>query len=263
MEAAVSMGDGRRLARLLLGAAASAAIGISLIGCSSTTSTSPQSSAVVPVGAAVTTIPVAAAPTTLVVAATEPAPPAAAGDTSTTSVPAPTSPAAPSVDGASLLSTAFTAMSAGYHFTTTLTVGGAVALTADGDRVGDGTRLGVTQGDVSVLYVITPGGTWVQPEGGEWEELDSDAASTDPLAALATPTSVALAGTDGTATMVTAMVPPASLGLAGDAPVAMSVRIDNGAITSVGYSTTIGGKPADMVAAIGSIVDPSPVVAPI
>ncbi|MCU1387889.1 MAG: hypothetical protein JWL72_1227 [Ilumatobacteraceae bacterium] len=170
---------------------------------------------------------------------------------------------APAVDGATQLQGAVAAMAAGYHFTTTLTIDGAVVLTADGDRVGDGTRLAVTQGGASVQYVITSAGTWVLPDGGEWQELDGDAASTDPIAALATPTSVAISSASGTATTLAATVPAASLGLAGDSPVTMSATIDHGAITTVGYNTTIDGKAAVMQAAISAVVDSTPVVAPI
>ena len=166
------------------------------------------------------------------------------------------------VDGVALLHGAIASMAAGYHFTTTLTVAGAVVLTAEGDRVGDGTRLGVTKGNVSVRYVITPTATWVQPEGGDWQQLASTSANADPIAALASPSAVHVTGVDGTATNVDASIPASALGLVGADTVTMSARIDNGAITSVGYATTIDGKPAVMQATIGAVVDGSPVTAP-
>jgi hypothetical protein len=155
-------------------------------------------------------------------------------------------------------------MAPGYHFTTTLSVDGATVLTADGDRVGEGTRLGVVQDGVAVQYVITPAGTWVKPDDGEWQQLETASAPSDPIAALASPTSVAATGVEGTATLLDVVVPAASLGLAADAPaLTLAVRVDNGTITSVGYTTTVDSHPAVMLAAIGPVVDGSAVVAPI
>ena len=80
-----------------------------------------------------------------------------------------------------MLSAAVAAMAPGYHYRSTVTVDGVVAVEADGDRVGDGTRLGVTRDGASVQYVITPDGTWVMPDGGEWDQLDTPAATSDPI----------------------------------------------------------------------------------
>ena len=253
------MGDlPRRRRRLRSSAAVAAVIGVTAAGCSSGADTQalPASTAAVTALAIdpSTTAPIPTAATAPVAVDT----PTKAADTTV----APVAAAAATVDGAALLHGAVGAMAAGYHFATTLTIGGAVVLTAVGDRVGDGTRLGVTQGDVSVQYVITPAGTWVQPEGGDWQQLDTPTASTDPILALASPSTVTVASVTGTATTVTAAVTPAALGLAGDAPVNLSATIDNGAITTVGYVADVNGKPATMQAVISPVVDASPVVAP-
>ena len=256
------MGEVRRRQRWLCAATAAAVLAVGASACSSGTSTtesipSPPSTVIAATTAPIATaaLPAAAAPATTATTASTPV--AAPGEAVATTVPA-----APTVDGATLLQSAVAAMAAGYHFTTTLTINGAVVLTADGDRVGDGTRLGVTQGGASVQYVITRGGTWVQPAGGEWQQLDSPAATTDPIAALAAPTSVTVASVTGSATTVTATVQPAALGLAGNTPVDMSATVDNGAITTVGYSAMVNGQPAVMQASIGPVADATPVTAP-
>ena len=249
------MGDRAQVRRALAGVAAVVvALGLGTTGCSSDSAASSSLPSPMTATGTASSLPM---PTTLP-AATDPG---AIGTTLDAS--APSAPATAAVDGAALLHGAIASMSAGYHFTTTLTVNGVVVLSADGDRVGDGTRLAVTRGDVSVQYVITPAATWVQPEGGDWQQLDTASASTDPIAALASPSAVAVTAVDGTATIVNASVPAAALGLGGDNAVTMSARIDNGAITSVGYDATIDGKPAIMQASIGPVVDGSPVVAPI
>ncbi|MCU1397088.1 MAG: hypothetical protein JWN62_197 [Acidimicrobiales bacterium] len=257
------MGDRRRARRLATSAAVALAIGAAATGCSSGTDTAdslPGPAVAAPTTTVAPSVVTAASTATTAAASVVGADPS---PTVTVAAATATTAAAAPVDAAALLQGAVAAMAAGYHFTTTLTINGAVVLSADGDRVGDGTRLGVTQGDVAVQYVITPDGTWVQPDGGDWQQLDSPAATTDPIAALASPTTVTVASVAGTATTVTAAVPPAALGLAGDTPVDVSATIDNGAITTVGYSTSVNGQPAVMQASIGPVADATPVTAPI
>jgi hypothetical protein len=168
------------------------------------------------------------------------------------------------VDGAVLLQQAVAASSAGYHFNQTNTVDGVVALTVDGDRLPDGARVAVSNASGLVFYVITPDGTWLMPQNGEWEADDSDPPSVDPIASLNAPTSVSVANSDGTTAQLLVTVPLSSIGLEGDGDAPLQVSIVGGALTSIIYSTTTeDGKPAIATTAIGAVVDPSPVVPPI
>ena len=184
-----------------------------------------------------------------------------------TAAPPPSHPAAattPPVDGAALLQQAVAATGAGYHFNQTATVDGVVALTIDGDRLPDGARVAVSNDTGKVFYVITPDGTWLMPENGEWEADDSDPPTVDPIAALSSPTSVAVAGNDGTTVQLVVTVPMSALGLPGDGDAPLQVSVVGGALTNITYSTTTSdGKAAVANTAIGPVVDPSPVVAPI
>ena len=168
------------------------------------------------------------------------------------------------LDGAALLQQAVAATSAGYHFNQTNTVDGVVALTVDGDRLPDGARVAVSNASGLVFYVITPDGTWLMPQNGEWEVDDSDPPSVDPIASLGAPTSVSVASSDGTTVQLVVNVPLSSIGLEGDGDAPLQVSIVGGALTSIIYSTTTAdGKPATATTAIGAVVDPSPVVPPI
>ena len=168
------------------------------------------------------------------------------------------------VDGAALLQQAVAATGAGYHFNQTNTVDGVVALTVDGDRLPDGARVAVSNASGLVFYVITPDGTWLMPENGEWELDDSDPPSVDPIASLSSPRSVAVARSDGTTVQLVVNVQISSIGLAGDGDAPLQVSIVSGALTSIVYSTTTAdGKAAAATTAIGAVVDPSPVVPPI
>ena len=253
--AAAAVIDHTRAVRLVLGRAALAGlVMIGFVGCAgsdpvdqgASLSLEPTASTTSPPPASTTTV---ATPTTVTAM---PAPSAA-----------PTAPTPAPIDAAALLTTALDGLAAGYHFTTTVTLDGVVALVADGDRVGDGTRVTVGRDGVVVFYVITPEGTWVQPEGGDWEQLDTPAATTDPIGALRSPTEVTVAANDGTTTTLAVTVPAANLGVALDGVVVVSPTIVGGVLTQVDYSSTIEGSPATVQAIVGPVADSSPVVNPI
>ena len=200
--------------------------------------------------------------TSTTAAPTTQAPTTVAASAAATAPTASTAPTAAPIDGGALLQAALAKVGPGYHFTTTVTVDGAVILTADGDRVGTGSRLTVTQNAASIKYVITADGTWVQPDGGDWQKLDTPAATSDPITALGAPTGVTVASNHGATMNLTVTVPSASLGLTGD-PVALTVSLSGDALSGVLYQTTVNSKPATVQAKVGAVVDSTPVVAPI
>ena len=206
--------------------------------------------------------------------ATTPLPALAIAEPVTTvaaAAPAPTAPSAvaaapaPAVDGLAVLQHALDGLAGGYHFTTTVSVDGVPSAVADGDRLVDGTRLTLTVGGGTVNYVVTDAGSWVLPEGGEWQAVSVAPASTDPLGALHTPASIAVNGADGITTSLTATVPAVALGVPGDATTmaAVQVLLDATGLKTVTYSTTVNGRPAVVGSSIGPIVDPTPVTPPI
>lgn len=200
-----------------------------------------------------------ASTTTVVGAAPTVVPPV---DSSTTTTPVVAAPVP--VDGATLLQQGLAAIGGGYHFNQTATVDGVVVLTADGDRLPDGTRLTLTGDGGVVSYVITPDASYALAEGGEWEALDATPDAVDPILSLFTPTSVTVAANDGSTVQLAVTVPIALLGLDGDGDAALQVTFVGGALSTVSYSTTTtDGKAAAATTVIGPVVDPSPVVAPI
>jgi hypothetical protein len=207
---------------------------------------------------AVTTATPAAVATTIAPATTAPPAAGAAPAPAPTAAPA----AAPGPDPATTLNGALDALTTSYHFVSTVTLDGSVALVADGDRVGDGSRLTLTSNGGNVSYVITPDGSWVMPEGGDWQVLDTDPANTDPIAALRTASAVQTTSNDGTTSHLSVAVAPAALGVAGDAPVNLDVAIAGNVLTSVSYGTTVSGKAARVTATFGPPQDPRPVTPP-
>ena len=199
-----------------------------------------------------------AAAVTTVVAPTS-APPTTAP---TAAAPVTAAPAPPAPDPAATLQQALASLTTTYHFASTVTLDGTVALVADGDRVGDGSRLTLTSNDGNAAYVITPDGSWVQPDGGDWQPIDTDPANTDPISALQTPASVQLTSNDGTTAHLAVAAAPGTLGLPGDAPVQLDVAIAGNALASVSYATTVGTKSATVTATFGPAHDATPVTAP-
>jgi hypothetical protein len=178
-------------------------------------------------------------------------------------IPESTASAAPAVDGAAVLQGAVANLAAGYHYRSTVTVGGVPTLEVDGDRVGDGTRLAVVRDGAALQYVITPAGTWVLPDGGEWDQLDTPAATADPITALSAPTAVSVSSESPEVVALVVSVPNAALGLAGDGGADLDVTVTNGALTKVVYRGVVEGQEAIVDTAVGPAIDPSEVVPPI
>ncbi len=167
------------------------------------------------------------------------------------------------VDGAALLASSFSALAAGYHFTTTVTIGGVVSVVADGDRVGTDTRLTITSNGGAVAYLITAAGSWASTAGEPWEQLDSPPASADPIEALRAPTAVTVTASDTTSARLSVVVPASSLGVPGGADATLQVVIVGPALQQIDYDTEVNGQPATVQAVIGPLTDTTPITAPI
>ncbi len=181
--------------------------------------------------------------------------------------PAPPTTEAPSVtvpiDAGAMLQASLDSLAGGYHFRTSVAVAGTEVLVAEGDRVGDGTRLTIWSNGTSVAYVITPAGSWVFPEGGEWEALDSPPATTDPLIALRTPSAVLGTSTDGVAATIVATVAANTLGVPSDGTADVRVTVNGPVLSEITYEASVDGQIASVRSIFGAVVDPTPVTPPI
>lgn len=182
--------------------------------------------------------------------------------------PAPTSSvvaAAPLPNAQAMLAQALDGLGGGFHFATTITVGGAPAASAEGDRIGDGTRLVLDVGGGLVAYIVTAEGAWAMPDGGEWAALDVPPAAADPLAALRAPASITVEAFDGAATRLAAVVPAQALGVSTD-PTAMAnvtIELEQTTLRAVTYETQMSGQVATVRSTFAPPADPNPVTAPV
>jgi hypothetical protein len=168
------------------------------------------------------------------------------------------------IDPASTLQQGLAGQAAGYHFHSVVTVNGVETLVADGDRIGESSRLTLTREGSTVAYIITPTGSYAQPEFGDWELLDVAPATSDPIAALSAPVAVTLVQADGAGNVLLQVTLTAvSIGIAAEGNVDVDVSLVNGVITRIMYATTAGGSPATTVSDIGPLADATPIVAPI
>jgi hypothetical protein len=195
-----------------------------------------------------------------------------AGAEATTTAPEPAAPVAPTaeatpatvaIDAPARLQRALDSLAGGYHFRTVVSVGGAEVLVAEGERVGEGTRLTIWSSGTSLSYVILPEGTWVVPDGGEWEALDSAPATTDPLLALRTPSGVTGTSTDGVTATLTATVSAVALGVPSDGVTDVTVGVVGDALTNLSHTATVDGQTANVATTFAPVVDATPVVAPV
>jgi hypothetical protein len=166
------------------------------------------------------------------------------------------------VDAPAMLAQSLDGVTAGFHFRTTVEVAGAEVLVAEGDRVGDGTRLTIWSSGTSVAYVITPAGSWVFPEGGEWEALDSAPATTDPLQALRSAAAVAGTSTDGVNATLVATVAASALGVPSDGTAGVQVLVSGATLQEVSYAAPVDGQTATVRSVFSPVVDATPVTAP-
>lgn len=165
-------------------------------------------------------------------------------------------------DGSALLQQAFDQLAAGYHFVTTATVNGALVVTAQGDRVNDGTRLSVASNAATIDYVVTPNGTWVN-QNGTWTELSDPAPVSDPIGSLRAPTSVVVsASANGAPSKLTASYPASALSVPGDNVINVVFALDGATLRSLSYTTSANGAPAVVTSAITALIDSSPVTLP-
>ena len=160
--------------------------------------------------------------------------PSAVVSTSATAAPTPTPVAG------DLLAAALEPLRAELSFETSVTVDGAVVVSATGRSVGAASELSVTTAGRTVDYLRVPPRAWAREAGGSWVLVDATTAPTAPLDVLSTPATLALVASDGGSSGLTATYPAAALGLTGD-PVTVTITTDARGVTFT-YETTVSGR---------------------
>lgn len=164
---------------------------------------------------------------------------------------------------ATVLTDALDALGTSYHFVTGVTVDGANVLTAEGDRVGSGVRLNLTNSAGTVMYVITDEGSWAKPENGTWTQLDVAPATTDPLEALAASTSVSFGSARDSGTALVVEVDNTVLGIPGGGSSTVQAMVVDGSVTQIDYASSLDGKAATVTTMFSDATSTDPVLAPV
>jgi ketosteroid isomerase-like protein len=139
------------------------------------------------------------------------------------------------LDGGVLLSSALALYGDGYQFAAVAEVQGSEAAVISGVVIGQSARMTITSGDATVSYVITPDGSWIQTEGGEWQEVDSVGAIERPLQDLASPTSITIVSSDGDGIAALAVYDGAAFD--SEDVIEMNLRFADGRLVSASYTT--------------------------
>jgi len=160
------------------------------------------------------------------------------------------------------LQRALAALDGGYHFVATVSVNDQVSVQAEGDRIGADSRLDITSNGATVSYVIIGGVSYAKPSDGDWEQLETAPATSDPINALRTPSAVApVDSADGNQHLDVA-VPAAALGVSAGGSVLVEVVLVGGALTEVRYTAAVEGGTATVVTVISALTDTTPITAP-
>jgi hypothetical protein len=167
------------------------------------------------------------------------------------------------IDAPAVLQQALAGLGGGYHFVYVATLNGAEVARAEGDSIAGASRLTLTSSGVTAAYIVTPEGSWAQPDGEEWESLENPPATTDPIAALSAPSSVSVAGADGDLVTLLINVPGVALGIPDVPEAQVTATVAGGVLQQVAYSGVFGGNTANVVTSFSPPVDTSPIVAPI
>jgi hypothetical protein len=160
------------------------------------------------------------------------------------------------------LAAAIKGLAVGYTFDTTVSVGGQVATHVFGRAGGGASDFVVESKGVQITYRTIPPRSWVKQAGKDWVAVDSGVPDGDPLAALATPSSVTVIGDDPNALELRADYPPAALGLAGAKPVAVTLTLAPDGSVRATYSVPLGGGKATSVTTLTPAPGQEPIVAP-
>ena len=140
---------------------------------------------------------------------------------------------------ADVLAAALAPLQASSAFGTSVTVDGAVVVSATGRSVGSASTISVTTGNRTVEYIRIPPKAWARETGGAWVLVAADAAPAAPVEVLGAPTSVT-GDAKGVGAVLEAVYPAAVLGLTGD-PVKVTVTIGTEAVR-FSYTVTTSGK---------------------
>jgi len=158
------------------------------------------------------------------------------------------------IDVSNLLSNALALYGDGYQFASVADVKGSEAAEITGAVVGLDAKMTVSSGDATVSYIITSEGSWVQTEGEEWQEVDSVGAIEQPLADLATPTSIAIVSTGDEGTTALAVYSGAAFNSEDD--IQMALEFLDGWLVSASYRTDEASVSTTFSPLDGATVEP-------
>jgi autotransporter adhesin len=154
------------------------------------------------------------------------------------------------------------AMTAGYTFDTTVTVGGKTATHVSGRSVSGGSEFIVESGGQSVTYRTLPPQAWVLKPGADWVQVDGQVSSGAALDALVKPQATKVVSDTTGGLVLDVSYPASALGLSGAAAVTVRMMVaPDGSVTAT-YSTDTSVGKAESTTILRPVAGLDPVVAP-
>ena len=157
------------------------------------------------------------------------------GETATTT--STVNPSGDGIDVQALLAEALSRYEDGYAFDAVAEIEGSQAATVTGVVIGRKAEMKITSGEATVTYIITPDQSWIQTEGGEWQEDASADTIERPLDDLASPTSIKIVAADDNGITAVAAYDGAAFDTEG--AVDMNLVFVDGLLVRASYSTDV------------------------
>ena len=177
----------------------------------------------------------------------------------TTIPPSTTAVASTTTTGAADLSSAIAAVGSRYRFVASVSLNGTETTRVEG-LLTDGTgRYLVTNAGTQVEYIVGPAGQWARQGDAPWTVLGGPAPVADPLAQLASPTTLTQISSSADGAVITATYPATALGFAGEGEVRVALTIAGGVLAEIRYSAPVGTSAAVVV----TTITPDPFAPPV
>ena len=141
------------------------------------------------------------------------------------------------IDVRALLAEALSRYEDGYAFDAVAEIEGSQAATVTGVVIGRKAEMMITSGGATVTYIITPDQSWIQTEGGEWQEDDSADTIERPLDNLASPTSIKIVAADDNG--ITAVAAYDGAAFDTDGAIDMNLVFVDGLLVRASYTTDV------------------------
>lgn len=123
----------------------------------------------------------------------------------------------------------------GYRFEAVASVGEAEAVTITGVVIGTSAEMNVASGDGVAEYIITPDGSWIRIDDGDWQEVTSSGPINPPIEDLRSPQTIKIVATNSDGFVAVAVYDGSAF--ESESSVDLELVFEDGLLVSASYTT--------------------------